>query len=590
MNPIYFDGTYYYTIIKNDDGTFTKQQVDPSGNPKQGGNTQQLTPDIASKEISNLFEVLPEGSSDIPVDASQMIISKNQNQPKFLQSLSNVGKEIGRGVSNLFKDKNPYQSQYQDEKQAIQEGQNMLKDFRQQNRAELKEDRLRRKDQRINRQLNKQADRNIFLQARKDERDATRKNKRLADEIKGLDKLENRITRLKKRHQNKRDNIGVDQFKEGGIYIKPSKRGSFTAAADKRGLGVQEFASKVMSNKANYSPAMVKKANFARNFGGKKQTGGNIQPWQDTVPGFGSTFFQGVEGPERQNLVGSYYDDDQLKDPFGRNVTRPNRLTKSPDPTNRTTLSPTRLSDDQFKYNPRSLTTHGNRLQESALNRVTGANVSRFIGDQGRSNPLIVSQYNPVRQVSTADFTPVYEQEAIARRNIGQAARGTAGQLGNILQLNANLVRSKSDIARKNQLDQRGFDQAYQQQLAAKAQELAQAKRIREGEDKADYAARQQFLTDTIEQSGLGDIERGKLYNQELRDFNTLQTYVNQLSPDYKVVMKADGTKEVVFKSSGRPVPQAEFDKKVSESKQTKRMGGFTNKSRPKKKMRNRLY
>ena len=56
-----------------------------------------------------------------------------------------------------------------------------------------------------------------------------------------------------------------NQFKDGGIYIKPSKRGTFTAAANKRGMGVQEFASKVLANKEDYSPAMVKKANFARN-------------------------------------------------------------------------------------------------------------------------------------------------------------------------------------------------------------------------------------------------------------------------------------------------------------------------------------
>lgn len=55
-------------------------------------------------------------------------------------------------------------------------------------------------------------------------------------------------------------------FKEGGgIHIKPSKRGTFTAAASKHGMGVQAFASRVMANKENYSPAMVKKANFARN-------------------------------------------------------------------------------------------------------------------------------------------------------------------------------------------------------------------------------------------------------------------------------------------------------------------------------------
>jgi hypothetical protein len=59
---------------------------------------------------------------------------------------------------------------------------------------------------------------------------------------------------------------GRDKKSSGGsIHIAPSKRGTFTAAATKHGMGVQEFASRVLRNKEDYSPAMVKKANFARN-------------------------------------------------------------------------------------------------------------------------------------------------------------------------------------------------------------------------------------------------------------------------------------------------------------------------------------
>ncbi len=55
-------------------------------------------------------------------------------------------------------------------------------------------------------------------------------------------------------------------YKEGGsIHIAPSKRGTFTAAATKHGMGVQEFASKVLAHPENYSLTMRKKANFARN-------------------------------------------------------------------------------------------------------------------------------------------------------------------------------------------------------------------------------------------------------------------------------------------------------------------------------------
>jgi hypothetical protein len=51
----------------------------------------------------------------------------------------------------------------------------------------------------------------------------------------------------------------------GSIHIAPSKKGTFTAVASKHGMGVQEFASKVLRNKEDYSPSLVKKANFARN-------------------------------------------------------------------------------------------------------------------------------------------------------------------------------------------------------------------------------------------------------------------------------------------------------------------------------------
>lgn len=69
----------------------------------------------------------------------------------------------------------------------------------------------------------------------------------------------------------------LNTFAEGGkIHIKPSKRGTFTAAAKRHGKSVQSFASQVLANKENYSPAMVKKANFARNAAKWHSFGGNL--------------------------------------------------------------------------------------------------------------------------------------------------------------------------------------------------------------------------------------------------------------------------------------------------------------------------
>ncbi len=77
------------------------------------------------------------------------------------------------------------------------------------------------------------------------------------------------------KHLRKYQNVS---FKYGGIHIKPSKRGTFTAAAKRHHMSVQEFARTVLNNRARFSAAMIKKANFARNASKwhKKELGGDM--------------------------------------------------------------------------------------------------------------------------------------------------------------------------------------------------------------------------------------------------------------------------------------------------------------------------
>lgn len=62
---------------------------------------------------------------------------------------------------------------------------------------------------------------------------------------------------------------------EGGpINIKKKNRGKFTESANRAGMGVQEYAKHILANKDKYSSTLVKRANFARNFGGRKHDNG----------------------------------------------------------------------------------------------------------------------------------------------------------------------------------------------------------------------------------------------------------------------------------------------------------------------------
>lgn len=64
------------------------------------------------------------------------------------------------------------------------------------------------------------------------------------------------------------------EYRDGGINIDPSKKGTFKAQATRMDMSVQEAASHILNNKEDYSPAMVKKANFAKNFA--KEEGGEM--------------------------------------------------------------------------------------------------------------------------------------------------------------------------------------------------------------------------------------------------------------------------------------------------------------------------
>jgi hypothetical protein len=68
---------------------------------------------------------------------------------------------------------------------------------------------------------------------------------------------------------------GYPMFEDGGIHLDPAKKGTFKAQATRMGMGVQEAASTILNApEGKYSPAMRKKANFARNFA--KQDGGLV--------------------------------------------------------------------------------------------------------------------------------------------------------------------------------------------------------------------------------------------------------------------------------------------------------------------------
>ena len=112
-----------------------------------------------------------------------------------------------------------------------------------------------------------------------------KKRERLADEISMKNSLANQ--RLNSMYLHELGDIQEEMAnqayanlsaKGGKIHIKPSKRGTFRAQASRMGMSVQEAARHILANKNRYSPAMRKKAAFAKAAAGwKHDEGGELE-------------------------------------------------------------------------------------------------------------------------------------------------------------------------------------------------------------------------------------------------------------------------------------------------------------------------
>lgn len=79
--------------------------------------------------------------------------------------------------------------------------------------------------------------------------------------------------------------FGGPLFKEGGIMIKKENRGKFTESANRANMGVQEYARHILANKKDYSPTLIKRANFARNVAKWNAFGGDLNTYGGTYNG-----------------------------------------------------------------------------------------------------------------------------------------------------------------------------------------------------------------------------------------------------------------------------------------------------------------
>lgn len=203
----------------------------------------------------------------------------------------------------------------------------------------------------------------------------------------------------------------------GPIHIAKNKKGTFTAAATKHGMGVQEFAGHVLANKDKYSPAMVKKANFARNaskwshaMGGRLFLSGGYKLGPDWKPLDNVIFDKTWQPPTELD-----FDFKGISQPSTTSTNKPSLaswLRYAPILGSSVGLGYTLLNQPDYEY--------ADELEKAA---------EQYAGNVSHVTPQVLGDrlaYNPFDRMFYAN--ELGAQQAATRRAIMNSGNGNAGQ------------------------------------------------------------------------------------------------------------------------------------------------------------------
>ena len=191
------------------------------------------------------------------------------------------------------------------------------------------------------------------------------------------------------------------------------------------------------------------------------------------------------------------------------------------------------------------------KISDAANQAMTAYNLS-LASEAPEKTPLFRTDYTPKLQYAPVDFKPATDQYNIGRRAIANNARGTGTLMGNLQQLNSNILNKKIDIAKRAADSQLGFDRTYETAKEKIAKELRDEKRSQYFKDLEHEGTKRNAMTEAVSKWNQQQQTKAGYIQAENSDVNKINSYVNQLSPDYNVRLDENGMAYVVHNKTGK--------------------------------------
>jgi hypothetical protein len=536
----------------------TKWEVDIAGDKIKGTN-EILTPEDKKEFIGQGFQLAK--SDDESVD------QKLTKQPNVLKTVGNV---LNKGIEKIDKslrDKNPYRDDtYGPIKDKNKELREERKAERQKNQAVRKTRIENIKQDNILKKINEKKDKREIINARREKAEKKSKDKLEAAKEIGDEKTEKAIVGIKSRGEiqaKKREDKARFRKRKAELNLlnaeikqleKQQKQHWNRKKKEEKNVTGKKGYEKTKQDLENYKKFLEDDARYEfvppKKHGGKLKykTGGNLIKYQNSgtiIPGVSKEWWDYMSNQQEAERpiypgIGDWTGTGIVTDMYGK----PYKLKKEK-------KEKKEKKKDYDQYDPYSLMRPSHKISDAANWGVTGYNLA-LASQAPEKTPLFRTDYTPLRQYAPVDFMPATKQYAIGKRAIAQNARGTGTLMGNLQQLNSNILNKKIDIAKRAADSQLGFDRTYETAKEKIAKEFRDEKRHQYFKDLEHRSAKQNALTEAVSKWNKQQQTRAKYIQAENSDVNKIRTYVNQLSADYNVRLDKDGMAHVIHNKTGK--------------------------------------
>ena len=516
-------------------------------------------------------------------------------EPTPLRTVGNVLEKGIEKIDKVLRDKNPYRDDtYGPIKDKNKELREERKSARQKNQAvrrtgramkkkfniledteRIKQNRLKQ-NARAEKKAKKASDQLEFQEKVGDEKadkavaNIGKKNKVQSKRREGKTERKFEVAELNKRIAQAEELLKPEEIENKQRKITIKKKNSLTQKENRqtrqitnRVKRLKEEREKLEQKEINATPLFgdmdrLEEASEEKRHGGrlKYRTGGNLIKYQNgkhLIPGVSKEWWDKeldhaqrvANTPEggRWPGQGDWNDDGIVTTKWGVPVKTKTKAEELEDAIN--------YNKQYSAYDPYSLMRPSHKISNAANQAMTAYNLS-LASQAPEKTPLFITDYTPKLQYAPVDFKPATDQYAIGRRAIANNARGTGTLMGNLQQLNSNILNKKIDIAKKAADSQLGFDRTYETAKERIAKEFKDQKMNQYFKDLEHEGTKQNAMTEAVSKWNQQQQTKAGYIQAENSDVNKINSYVNQLSADYNVRLDKNGMAYVVHNKTGK--------------------------------------